>query len=600
MENNNHSILERNNYFLGKLMTVRDFFCEQNYFNLRRRLCNRMMFGPGIVSGLNIFLIDERTFSLDPGIAIDYSGREIVVLQPCIRKLNLINGFEENKDKGAIFLCIKYSEKLSETTFNVTSSSQEANEKKQFNRIKEGYELFLTTQPPKENGFKIDNFVWQKIQIYDKNNVKIFAEFPNYASPGKQIKIKIYFEKEKLDDPANYSFKISGELFESPEGKFISVDYKETELSSYKFDEKEYFFKCTAQNASITELTINKNSFNLTIGEHNYGIEQNIKIQVSIRNENISELAVTDYYLRNFDENMENFDEKFIYLARFHLVSDRLNFFIEKFVKHPFKQYVYSNNLLRLMCDLNRDSINYTSQKPIAEEINVQEPKEKFEQSMKPIIEKDNIITGVEKINLGFNAKVGKSYYSYELVHGLGPGPVGIIAAVVNEASEDKNEKSLVIFGDKSIFDEENIKASAPNMQIAVAVDYEKGTFRIGARLKSKTLDQTIDIRWWAFRPIQSTQEKENLVIDETVKIIIKPNTARVKPLDQIRFEASVEGFNDQRIRWEIVEKNTGSIDSNGLYTAPATEGVYEIKAHSVEMPELSTSAYVVVSVAES
>ena len=41
----------------------------------------------------------------------------------------------------------------------------------------------------------------------------------------------------------------------------------------------------------------------------------------------------------------------------------------------------------------------------------------------------DNIITGVERINLGFNPKVGKSYYSYEFVHGLGEGNIGVITA---------------------------------------------------------------------------------------------------------------------------------------------------------------------------
>lgn len=48
-----------------------------------------------------------------------------------------------------------------------------------------------------------------------------------------------------------------------------------------------------------------------------------------------------------------------------------------------------------------------------------------------------------------------------------------------------------------------------------------------------------------------------------------------------------------------MVEKNTGTIDNNGLYTAPSTEGVYEIRAYSVKFDGKSDTAYVVVSSVE-
>ncbi|RIK74672.1 hypothetical protein DCC62_14805, partial [candidate division KSB1 bacterium] len=45
---------ERNNYFYSKLMTVRDFFAEQRYFNEKRWLMNRMISGWGVVCGLDV------------------------------------------------------------------------------------------------------------------------------------------------------------------------------------------------------------------------------------------------------------------------------------------------------------------------------------------------------------------------------------------------------------------------------------------------------------------------------------------------------------------------------------------------------------------
>ena len=45
---------ERNNFFYGKMMTVRDFFAEQFYFNEKRWLINRMVLGWGVVCGLDV------------------------------------------------------------------------------------------------------------------------------------------------------------------------------------------------------------------------------------------------------------------------------------------------------------------------------------------------------------------------------------------------------------------------------------------------------------------------------------------------------------------------------------------------------------------
>ena len=79
MKNKQYYSCDRNNYFFGKLMTVRDFESEQTYFNSKRRLGNKMLNGVGIVSGLDVILVDNKTFSLESGMALDYMGREIVV-----------------------------------------------------------------------------------------------------------------------------------------------------------------------------------------------------------------------------------------------------------------------------------------------------------------------------------------------------------------------------------------------------------------------------------------------------------------------------------------------------------------------------------------
>ena len=156
MKNKQYYSCERNNYFFGKLMTVRDFQTEQTYFNSKRRLGNKMLNGVGIVSGLDVILIDNKTFSLEAGMALDYMGREIVVAEPYVRRLNVIKGFEENKNNGILYLCIEYKEDLKETTFSVASSGKSSGVSEEFNHINEGYELFLTSEKPKQDLLKLD------------------------------------------------------------------------------------------------------------------------------------------------------------------------------------------------------------------------------------------------------------------------------------------------------------------------------------------------------------------------------------------------------------------------------------------------------------
>jgi hypothetical protein len=75
--------VDRNNYFYGKLLDVFHLEMEQKYFNSKRWLLNRLVTGPGVVCGLRVELTDDgKSVILNPGLAIDRCGREIVVANP--------------------------------------------------------------------------------------------------------------------------------------------------------------------------------------------------------------------------------------------------------------------------------------------------------------------------------------------------------------------------------------------------------------------------------------------------------------------------------------------------------------------------------------
>lgn len=598
MSNNQFYSCERNHYFFGKLMTVRDFENEQVYLNSKRRLGNRMLNGVGIVSGLDIIMVDSRTISLESGIAIDYEGREIVVSEPSVRRLNVIKGFEENKENGDMYLCLEYKESLKESTFSVVGSGKDSDVSQEYNRISEGYDLFLTSKKPDISSLNLDSLVFTSVPVYDKNGIKIEVQIARYANPNSLVKVSVLFEKNNVSAPIKYEFNIGGELFKAVNGKSLTnISYQETEVSTYKRVKKDYYIECDAVADAVTELCINKDSFSITIGQNNDTIEDDIKQSVIITSSQLRDVIIEDYYARHFDEMMEVKDDQNIYLAKFHIVSNQSTYMIEDFEKHPFKQYLLSNNLLSTL----QTALNNVYLPPEVHAIPEKVEKEEAPRVPAEIVNvnPENIVTGVERINLGLNPKVGRPYYSYEFIHGLGYGKVGVVVAIENKANYMNNDDNILVFGNADIFNSEEFSMSAPIAQVGAVVNPDKGTMRLGAKLLEKTSEQSIDVRWWAFKSSKNDEPEKEIVIDDNVKVVITPNTTRIEPLGQVRFSAHIEGSSSQEVRWMVTESGAGKIDENGLYTAPSKEGVYEIKAQSVKFESKTDSAYVVVSAGE-
>ena len=75
----------RNHYFTGKLLTARDLTLEQRYFRDKLRLHHRVLHGWGVACGLVVKphpFCPDRRLVVEPGVAIDACGYEIVVPSP--------------------------------------------------------------------------------------------------------------------------------------------------------------------------------------------------------------------------------------------------------------------------------------------------------------------------------------------------------------------------------------------------------------------------------------------------------------------------------------------------------------------------------------
>lgn len=77
--------------------------------------------------------------------------------------------------------------------------------------------------------------------------------------------------------------------------------------------------------------------------------------------------------------------------------------------------------------------------------------------------------------------------------------------------------------------------------------------------------------------------------------VTVSPTTASVEPGGSLQFEAVVVGKTDTGVHWAVDEEGGGSISETGLYTAPATESTFHVRATSVADPALSATAEVTV-----
>ena len=139
---------ERNNYFYGKLMTVRDYFAEQCYFNEKRWLINRMIHGWGVVCGLNVVPKegDPARVIVKPGMAIDCCGREILICKDWEVDLTPEesschkSGGERQSDIRTVVVCLLYKECKTES-LHLPSIACDQKEKGEFNRIRDSFDI---------------------------------------------------------------------------------------------------------------------------------------------------------------------------------------------------------------------------------------------------------------------------------------------------------------------------------------------------------------------------------------------------------------------------------------------------------------------------
>jgi hypothetical protein len=140
---------ERNHFFYGKMMDAGQFDKDQSYFNHQRSLINRFVLGSGVVCGLKL-VQDSGTpgmVRLDPGLAIDGLGREIVVSAPFLfdaRQLTNDEGVPQGApiESGTVVISLAYAESRTDLV-PVLVPDCNASERCAAGTIREGFSMLV-------------------------------------------------------------------------------------------------------------------------------------------------------------------------------------------------------------------------------------------------------------------------------------------------------------------------------------------------------------------------------------------------------------------------------------------------------------------------
>lgn len=584
MKNLNYFPFERNKYFYGKLLSVDDFETEQKYMNNKRRLGNRLLNGCGVVSGMNVVQVDDRSFSLEAGVALDFAGREIVVAQPVIKRLPELEGFDsyttEDEERNSLYLCIEYEEQEKEPVYNMAGDARTSAQGGEFNKVAEGYHLFLTNEPPAPGLTGEDSYYQEHIRIYRGNGIRIYQVFPRYVESGSEFIWKLVVENSGKSS-LSFSYRLFFDCLEYEGQDYMDVSFYEEQYEKTGYYEQSFRVRAlSVKNVAAGAKVSDRNASMSLDGLPVYQARLSGKNTVYISGNGIEEEIINRYYREIMDKLTRETGRINLYLAELSVIRAGTTYVIDQVRSLPFGQRVYNSVLASLMDRVALDKIAGLEQKLKAWE--GRQPAEDHGNGGAEDRALFRIAAGTTVINMGIGGTAGQKYFSEEITHGLGLGAVTI---VLGEAYSLKAD-SRILYGAAGVFaDKESVPCS-----LAARVDGASGTFVIGLKLSETTVTRQVKVHWTAIK------DNSHAVYERRERgLYLKPEIAYLKLRETFYFEPVFTGVTDLGVEFKVKEAEGGTIDKNGMYTAPNLPGVYEVLVWSTAYPELKASAFVVV-----
>lgn len=573
MKNSRLFPFERNNYYYGKLLSVDDFELEQKYVNDKRRTINRFLYGSGIVAGMYVLQVDDFTVSVERGMAFDYSGREIIIDSPVMKRMSLIEGYdtccEGDKSQGYLYLCLEYAESQEEPVYNVAGKNAGNMQEKEYNKIKEGYRLFLTDQEPETDQLSQAELYTDIQTVYWGNGIRIRQKVSRFVRAGGTAELTVEVENMGQQHLFGFSYSLKLSCL-SWEGKStLKVAFNEALME--KAEKYTLTYKLDAHDIPDTEgsLYLEEDSFVFSVEQKQVEAEARARQIVLVTAENEKQEVIDCYYKSNMETVLKNNFQQSIYLAKISFIRAGGSYMIQRVENAPFGQYV-TNNVIngaisQMLCkDMERIQTGKGSARIGEDTRKKEERKGKF-----------LFAQGETEISLGGKFIKGKTFFSQEIFHGLGVGQASIILSTVRDGNAE-------IYGNMEVFED-------TKLLLAAKLNQENGSFVIGVRAVEEAMETSLRIHWTVLKEKEETAGEK-----EERRIFIKPNVLNLKVRESHHLEAICTNMKDKRLKWSVGE-NCGTVDESGIYTAPNESGVFEVCVQSIAYQDVKASIFVIV-----
>lgn len=582
--------LERNRYFYGKLLTVRDFEIEQRYNCTKRELLNRVLQGVGVVCGFGITASDDTTLMIESGLALDYQGREIVLPETVFRKLQMLEGHETLSGKQDAYLCVAYDETAAEP---VNAVGTEAGSSRQFNLTREGCRLFLTAQAPEYRGL-LEATGHENVSIlYSSPELTLVMSVPASVCGGTEFTVQVLVVKNEKTPPVNFSLEGESAFVESENGR-VRLSYRESREEKRQVYTVDFHLKARALSDISSKLLPVGGELNVELGSHKYKNYLNLDASVY--------LCRTQKLLEERRHRMDNLDRHLmgrdvpIYLAKLELIHSAGGVFLGSVTNLPFGQSVRreteskSGSVGELQVTTDVRSLEYWQKPDVRAVYQPERQSLHFDFGIPSPEQYDYAVAhGTVELTMPGGIRVNSRVCSDEIAHGLGPGAVDVRLSV---EFTDANDEVALLHGNSEVFRAKNISVTPPWVETAVVVYPEKGTMRIGLWLHDSVDGNRVTVHYFAQKPERDTSR---ILSQRQVSLTVTPEFSRLTRRGTLRFQGEVVGSEDKRILWRVKEENGGAIDANGIYQAPELPGTYEIVAAAGVDETVTASAFVIV-----
>ena len=587
MKNSRLFPFERNRYYIGKLLTSADFEAEQLYMNNKRRFLNCMMYGSGVVCGLNVLNLDDLSILLESGVAIDDAGREIVVDSAIVKRLSSLSGFDTlNGEKARLYIRYKESEVHDVYSGDIGNSGKEY----ESNRIDEGYELYLKNVNESDYEDSKENELVLKEIILNNADYYIYITIPYIVSKGQNVKLVVNVKK-KSDENKDLIFKTKLQLpvFTNLQGKHeLMIDINENTLSKNQIVQREYWIN--TKNADVKETNIlgKKEDIQISVGGYEVESVQDIDFIVQMSEQTPLELAASETGKINLENNRKVCDDDGVCIAELQILKTDTSCLVGKIQEEGIKKYILTPGKMKE----RNQFISYFQEKMQLNNIS-NENTNIVENAIKDLEVPTFMTSGRLEIPLDVNTKKGDVCFSEEIMHGLGKGNVYVEVGMeyFNDEPYSTNNKRNTIYGNPELF---NIQ-ECMDIETAVRVMNDKGSFQVAAKLLGEQKSIVLQMSWIAIK-FGSLKDADELQDMEERSISPETPTVRLKAKESYYFNVNFNNMQPCRLSYELTETGSGEIGADGLYTAPAKDGVYEVRIYCTDMPKIATYAYAIVS----